>query len=136
MKKLIILLLAVFLLSGTVITATAGNEIKDITPSELITCEAKAGTLLMLFHKVFGPTPVPIGEDSKITVTKITEVTSKKTGEVTIFVEFDLSYDKPGVQCPEHGVDSYEMYKNALAVDIGVIKKSDMVCSDDEPTEE
>jgi len=81
------------------------------------------GTVFVVLHRMAGPVPIEVAEDTTVTITEIK--TAKDGVKIAIFL---LSYDKPSKTCPQHGKDTYEMYRGALGSDHAMVRLDFLKC--------
>jgi hypothetical protein len=112
MKKLLSfsIVLVMCLVMSSVVLAT------DTTPKK---CTYPVGTIVMLFNSQNGSVaPLELAIETTITVLQETDK----------YYRFSAEYDKPGFKCPEHGIDTYEIYSETLPKELMssfFVRKSD-----------
>jgi hypothetical protein len=94
-----------------------------------IKCTMPKDTVFVMVNIYYGPVGVIAAEDTIITVLEIKEgiENPEDSTKVKDVVRFSLSYDKPSIQCSDHGKDTFEMYAPYLASDDGLVFKDNLI---------
>ena len=122
MKKLLLAILLICFVSGIAFA------------KDPVTCTMPKDTQFAMVNIMYGPVGVVAAEDVRIHVLEVMKDVknpndSKQKKDV---IRFSISYDKPSIKCPQHGVDTYEMYSPFLAIDDGLVFKESLTnCSNE-----